>query len=131
MVTKYTQTLILNEHSASGKAKFNSLFKEALKKETPRIIIDRTNGNPLNRIYYQKMAREYNYKIYIILFNLSRDLIYYLNSYRTYTSKTSLIPQVAYSMFYKYKEGLDKEEIYDECWNYTPNLPSEIFIYSF
>jgi bifunctional polynucleotide phosphatase/kinase len=127
---KYPDTVVIN-NDTNGASKSVSIFKKALVAKTPRIIIDNTNATILNRAVYTELAKDNNYKVYAITFDIDRKVAMHLNNYRSYTKDVPLIPNVAYNSYYKRYEPANDSELYNGVMTFIPDLPSCIFEYSF
>ena len=130
LANRYPETIVVNNDTTGTAARSLKLFKESLS-TAPRIIVDNTNATVLNRAVYTELAKDYDYKVYAITINVSKEVAIHLNYYRAYTKNKQVIPGIAYSSFYKRLEPIKKSEMYDQHWSYTPDLPAEIFEYSF
>lgn len=128
---RYPGTIIINNDTTGNAAKSIRLFKQALKENTPRIVIDNTNTTVVNRAIYVEAAKDNEYKVYAITIDLSKEHCGYLNWYRAYINGQNLIPLVVYRLFYKRFESIQDSEAYNKNLIYVPTLPEEIFAYSF
>ena len=131
LIKRYPGTVVVNNDTAGTAARALKLFKESLADQAVRIVVDNTNATVLNRAVYTELAKDQDYKVYAVTIDISRETANYLNYYRAYTTGKPLIPGVAYGSFYKRLEPIQKSEAYNCSMHYGPNLPSDIFEYSF
>jgi len=83
------------------------------------VIIDNTNPTKDNRKEYLDLATKYGYKKYIINMNIPKNVVKYLNMYRTQLSNNKVLPDVVYNVFYKkYEQPTDGEGIIFNYKNY-------------
>lgn len=88
-------------------------------KNNRNVIIDNTNPTKNGRKEYLDLATKYGYKKYIINMNIPRNVVKYLNIYRTQTSNNKVLPDVVYNVFYKkYEQPSDNEGIIYNYKNY-------------
>ena len=130
LAQRHVGTVIINNDTAGSANKSLTLYKKHLG-TCSRIIVDNTNATILNRAVYTEVAKDKEYKVYALTFDIERDIAVNLNYYRSYYQDKPLIPMVAYASFYKRFEPVKKSEMYDQSWTFVPNYPEEIFEYSF
>ena len=131
LAKQYPDTTIINNDTTGSAAKSHRLFLKELEAETPRVIIDNTNGTIINRVSFAEPAIDAGYNVYAINIDLKDECAQHLNWYRAYTFGRSVIPDIAYRVFNKRFEPVTREEGYNCILRYVPDLPAEIFNYSF
>lgn len=80
------------------KAKTFKKYKELLGNDE-NIVVDNTNPSKEGRDEYVALAKEYNYRVYYFAMDVSKELAYHLNYYRT-AMEDRYIPEIAYRIYY-------------------------------
>ena len=128
---KYEDLDVISNDQTGSASKSSKMFRMAIKGESPRIIIDNLNASMMNRAEYCEMAKDNEYKVIAIHFALPEEYAKHLNWYRAYTQKVKLIPDIAYTMYKKHYDPINKLEEYDATYTYIPKLDADIFRYVF
>ena len=98
--SKFNNYKIINQDTLKSKKKCLDKTIQYFKKNH-NVIIDNTNSKKDTRKEFLDLASKYNCNKYLININIPKDVVKYLNMYRTQTSNVKLIPDVVYNIFYK------------------------------
>ena len=113
---------IISNKEYNTRIKIFKQLKKIINEYKSKIIIDATNPTKELRKLYIQYAKQYDYKIIVIQIKINKLYNQYLNYYRAETLKTTIIPRVAFAIYYKkfqkptLNEGIDKIINYEVCF---------------
>ena len=103
---------IINQDELKTLAKCKKETINTIKTSTMDIIIDNTNRNIKTRKVWLDLANEYKIKIRYLFIDISKDLVFHINTYRSLTSEKK-ISKIAIHSYFKQLEIPDSQECTD------------------
>ena len=105
----FKEYVCINQDNLKTKKKCITETEKAMKNNN-NIIIDNTNPTKETRQLYLDLANKYNYNKYIIIINIPKQAINYMNKYRVEKFNQKIIPKIAYNIYYKNYEIPTEDE---------------------
>jgi len=106
---RFPTCTVINQDTLVTKEKIIAALKKALG-TNKSIIIDRKNEYSEDRSLFIKMAKEHNYSITCVFFNVPRSIAEHLNAYRNITTN-KYISSVVYNKYYSKEKGLQQPDL--------------------